>query len=221
VFGISQLILPTPGEVLRALNNGSGVVPSNLAQTLYATIIGFAIGLVAGVAVAVLVTEVRLLERTLYPLTVGFQSMPLIGLAPLMIIWFGFGIEAHAAMASIVVFFPIFTNMVHGLERIDAEGTMLFKSLGASRWQTFVKLKFPSALPYLFAGTDVGIVFAMLGVIVAEFLGANQGMGFLLVQYSNDLDTAGVFEVLIILAVVGLILHSIARGVGKMVLHAR
>lgn len=218
LFHIPKLILPGPAAVIQAFENGGSVIPANLFHTFIATIAGFGIGFSAGVLVAVLVTEVPLLRRTLYPLTVAFQSMPLIGLAPLLIIWFGFGIQAHAAMASIVAFFPVFTNVVHGMERIDKDQLMLFRSCGASKLQSFRKLKIPATLPFIFAGADVAIVFAMLGVVVAEFLGSNQGMGFLLVQYSNDLDTAGVFELLIVLAALGLALHTVTRTIGRYML---
>lgn len=213
VFHVSSVILPSPVEVVQALDTAKHIILEALGWTMYATLIGFAIAVVAGVACALLVSEVALLRKTLYPLIVSFQSMPHIGLAPLLVIWFGFGTASHAALASLVAFFPIFSNMAHGLDTVRGERVRLFESYGASRLETMWKLKLPMSLPFLFAGLSVGIIFSMLGVIVAEFLGSNQGMGYLLVQQSNNLDTPGVFAVLVALAVVGLLLHVIVGGV--------
>lgn len=217
-FGISKIILPTPVQVGHAIYTARSVLPTQLGWTMYATAIGFGIALGAGVILALIVTEIRLLHRTLYPLIVGVQSMPHIGLAPLLIVWFGFGTTAHAALAAIVAFFPIFSNVAHGLETVRGERVRLFESYRASRLQMILKLKLPMSLPFLFAGANVGVIFAMLGVIVAEFLGSNQGMGFLLVQQGNSLDTAGVFAVLVILALVGVLLHTVVSVVQRLAL---
>lgn len=208
-FHVAPIIVPSPVDVARAVSSGWGVIPTELGWTMLAMIIGFAIALVGGVVCALLVTEVGLLRKTFYPLIVSFQSMPHIGLAPLLIVWFGFGIPSHAALAAIVAFFPVFSNMAHGLETVRGERVRLFRSYGASRLETIWKLKLPMSMPFFFAGANVGVIFAMLAVIVAEFIASNHGMGFLLVQEGNNLDTPGVFAVLVVLAVVGLLLHAI------------
>lgn len=208
VFDVSQIILPSPGEVAHAIARGRSVIPHELAWTLSATAVGFCIALVAGIVLALLVSEIKLLRKTLYPLIVGFQSMPHIGMAPLFIVWFGFGTLSHSVLAGVVAFFPVFSNATHGFDSVQGERVRLFRSYRASRLQTIWRLKLPMALPFLFAGANIGIIFAMLGVIVAEFLGSNTGMGFLLVQEGNSLDTAGVFAVLVVLAVVGVLLHT-------------
>lgn len=209
VFHIAPVIVPSPAGVARAIGTGWDVIPGELGYTMLSMVIGFVIAVVAGVVCALLVTEVGWLRKTFYPLIVSFQSMPHIGLAPLLIVWFGFGIPSHAALAAIVAFFPVFSNMAHGLETVRGERVRLFRSYGASRLETIWKLKLPMSMPFFFAGANVGIIFAMLAVIVAEFIASNHGMGFLLVEEGNNLDTPGVFAVLVVLAVVGLLLHAI------------
>lgn len=219
LFQIPSVILPGPIEIGRALDTAKTIIPVQLGWTMYSAIIGFGIAVASGVVCALLVTEVSLLRKTFYPLIISFQSMPHIGLAPLMIVWFGFGTTSHAAMSAVVAFFPIFTNMAHGLDTVRGERLRLFRSYGASGLQTMWKLKLPMSLPFLFAGANVGIILSMLATIVSEFLGSNQGMGFMLVQQSNNLNTPGVFAVLIVLAVVGLLLHAVVTGLRRIALH--
>jgi NitT/TauT family transport system permease protein len=204
----SKLVLPAPTDILQTLVDSRSILFTNLEYTMQAVGIGFGLGAVTGVIVAMFVAEFKLLNRTLYPLIVGFHSMPIIGLAPLFIVWFGFGTEAHSLLAAVLVFWPVFLNMVHGLDVVGGDSAALFRSYGASRAQTMMKLRLPSAMPFLFTGLDLGVIVALLGVIVAEFLGSNDGMGFLLVQNSNNLAISGVFAVMVILAVVGLVLHG-------------
>lgn len=210
-YHVSPIVVPSPVDVVRALNTSKRIIPAELGWTMYATVIGFAIAVSAGVVCALLVTEIGWLRKTFYPLIVSFQSMPHIGLAPLLIVWFGFGTKSHAALAAVVAFFPIFSNMAHGLDTVRGERVRLFQSYGASRLETIWKLKLPMSLPFFFAGANIGIIFSMLGVIVAEFIASNQGMGFLLVEQGNNLDTPGVFAVLVVLAVVGLLLHAVVN----------
>ncbi|MQA77954.1 MAG: ABC transporter permease subunit [Streptosporangiales bacterium] len=218
LFHVPSVILPGPIEIAGALSTAKTIIPVQLGWTMYSAIIGFGIAVVSGVVCALLVTEISLLRKTFYPLIISFQSMPHIGIAPLMVVWFGFGTTSHAAMSAVVAFFPIFTNMAHGLDTVRGERLRLFRSYGASSLQTMRKLKLPMSLPFLFAGANVGIILSMLATIVSEFLGSNQGMGFMLVQQSNNLNTPGVFAVLIVLAVVGLLLHAIVTGLRRIAL---
>lgn len=211
LFDVSKIIVPSPLNVLNAISTSRDFLFGELGYTLQSTLLGFGVAAVSALVCALLVTEIPLLRKTLYPLIVSFQAMPHIGLAPLMIIWFGFGSASHVALSSTVAFFPIFANMAHGLDIVKGERIMLFRSYGATRLATIWKLKLPMSLPFFFAGANVGVIFAMLAVIVAEFLGSNRGMGFLLVEQLNQLNTPAVFAVLVILGAVGLLLHGIVN----------
>jgi len=141
--------------------------------------------------------------------------LPKIAIAPLVIVWFGFGISSKVIIAATVAFFPVLVNVIVGLKTIDPAKLDLMRSLRASRWQTFRLVTFPNALPFVFAGLDIAIVFSVLGAIVGEFVGAQQGLGNLILQFNVALDIAGVFAVLILLSVMGVALHLIMQAVQK------
>jgi NitT/TauT family transport system permease protein len=199
--------IPAPSDIAVALWRGRHLYPLHFGYTMYATLAGFGIALVCGFVLATLVSEVWFLERTIFPLLVAGQSMPRIALAPIVIVWFGFGIASKIVLAAFSAFFPVFLNMVHGLATVNQEQIALLRSLSASRAQIFWHVKLPNALPYLLAGANVSVIFAMLATIVAEFLGANKGMGYLIVQESSQLDTAGVFATIFLLSLAGLVFH--------------
>jgi NitT/TauT family transport system permease protein len=141
--------------------------------------------------------------------------MPKIAIAPLIIVWFGFGIGSKVVIAATVAFFPVLVNVIVGLKTIDQSKLDLMRSLDATRWQTFRMVKLPNALPFVFAGLDVAVVFSVLGAIVGEFVGAQQGLGNLILQFNFSLDIAGVFAVLILLSVLGVALHLIMQALQK------
>ena len=204
---IPAYFIPAPTDVLMALGRGASLYWVHFLITLERTLIAFVIAFVSGVVFGTLVSEVRFLERTLYPVLVALQSMPRIALAPVVIVWFGFGSMSKIVLGAFSAFFPVFLNTIHGLKTIDNDQLTLMRSLGSNRFQTFWKVKLPSALPFLLAGANIGIIFATLAVIVAEFLGANQGMGFLIVTQSNQMDTPGVFANVFILSITGIVFH--------------
>ena len=207
VFGVPAYFIPAPSDVAVALFRGRSLYASNLLVTIWTTLAAFGLAFVLGLVAAALVTEIRFLERTLYPVLVALQAMPRIALAPLVIVWFGFGPGSKVVMGTLSAFFPVFLNTVHGLKLVDADQIALMRTLHATRLQMFLRIKVPNALPFLFAGANIGVIFAMLAVIVAEFLGANRGMGFLIVNQSSQMDTPGVFANVVLLSAVGIGLH--------------
>lgn len=208
-FRIPPFIVPAPSAVLRALVSGlhSGVYVTHFFHTLAETLLGFLIGALVGLALGALIARSPLLERTVYPYVVAFQTMPKIAIAPLLILWFGFGIWSKVAMASMIAFFPVMVNVITGLRAVDREVIELMRSFSASEWQMFRMVRLPTALPFVFAGLDIAIVFSLLATIVAEFVGSQIGMGNLILQMNFALDVAGVFAVLIILSALGVCLH--------------
>jgi NitT/TauT family transport system permease protein len=204
---IAAYFIPTPLAVVEVLIANRALYLSNFAVTLWSTLIAFAIALVLGVVFGALVSESRFIRRTVYPLLIAFQSMPRIALAPVIIVWFGFGISSKVVLGAFTAFFPIFLNTVHGMATTDPDQIALMRMLRASRLQMFLKVKLPGTLPFLLAGANIGIIFAILAVIVGEFLGANRGMGFLIVNESNQMDMAGVFASVFLLSATGLFFH--------------
>jgi NitT/TauT family transport system permease protein len=207
MLDVPAYFIPAPSDVAQALFNGRALYAANFLVTLYSTLAAFGIAFALALIMGALVSEIRFLERTLYPLLVALQSMPRIALAPIIIVWFGFGPASKIVLGTLSAFFPIFLNTVHGLKVVDPDQIALMRTLHATRSQIFWKIKLPNALPFLLAGANIGIIFAILAVIVGEFLGANRGMGYLIVNQSNQMDTPGVFANVLLLSATGLVFH--------------
>jgi NitT/TauT family transport system permease protein len=153
------------------------------------------------------------------PYAFALQSLPKVAIAPLIVIWCGFGDGSKIAMAALLAFFPMLVNSFAGMRSADVERIELMKVLSASRLETYRLVKLPSAAPYIFAGLDMGIVYALLGTIVAEFLGAQEGMGVVITKAQAVTDVAGVFAVLTILGITGVTLHLIVRWAQRSLIH--
>lgn len=213
LFGVSALLIPPLSQVAFALWNGlaSGVIQEALAVTLFEALTGYVIGSGLGIFLAALITRSELAERALVPYLVSLQSVPKVALAPLLVVWLGFGIGSKIAIAGIISFFPVLISSIIGFTTIESEKLELMRSLCASRWQTFRIVYFPNALPFIFAGLNVAVVFCVTGALVGEFVGASKGLGVLLMQMNFNMDIAGMFSVLIVLACMGGSLHAIVR----------
>jgi len=217
LLGVKAYVLPVPTAIVRSLYVGltSGTFVADLGITFFELMAGYALAVVTGLVIGALIAEFRFFERAVYPLVVALQSVPKIALAPLLLIWFGFGLQSKIIMAALVAFFPMLVNTVNGLRAYDADMYELFLSLKASRWQQLRYLKLPAAIPFLIAGLDVSFVLALLGAIVGEFVGASKGLGYTVLQLQFTLDTAGVFAILVILGLIGVAGHTIISALGK------
>jgi NitT/TauT family transport system permease protein len=207
---VPDYIVPAPSDVLVALYRGlaRGLYLKHLAVTLAETIVGFVVGAALGFAIGAAIALNRTVEFFLYPYVVMFQSTPKVALAPLIVIWFGLGMTSKVVSAVLVAFFPMMINTITGLRSADEESVNLMTALTANRLQILWMLRFPTALPYLLAGLEIALTFSLLGTIVAEFLGANAGLGMLLTSMNFSMDVAGEFSVLLLLSVVGLVLNG-------------
>ncbi len=223
-YHMPSYVLPAPKAVVAALIDGLGTDPTSrasfwyhLADTLTATLAGFAIGGILGLVLAASMAEFRVVEKMLFPYVAAIQSLPKVAIAPLYIIWFGYQIESKIAMSVTLALFPVLLNTLQGLVSVDRDRLELMSSLDASRLQIFWLVKLPTSLPLIFAGLNLGIVYALLGALVAEFIGAQRGMGVMVLQLQSVNDTAGVFAILVVLAVVGYLLISAVRMVQRRV----
>jgi len=217
---IPEFLVPAPSAIGRALAAGltSGLYLDHFGVTLYESLLGFLIAAAAGIACGTLIAQFRVVEQTLYPYLVALQTLPKIAIAPLLIVWLGFGITSKVVIAALVAFFPILVNVIVGLKTVDASKLDLMRSLDASRWQTFRYVTFPNALPFVFAGLDIAIVFSVLGAIVGEFVGSQRGLGNLILQFHTSLDIAGMFAVLLLLAALGVGLHLVIQTIQRRVI---
>ena len=226
LFKMPPYIIPSPDRVLNALWSGLAV-PLNsrvgfyvpLWNTLEHATLGFLIGASLGLIIGSLMAEYRSIEIILMPYAFALQSLPKIAIAPLVIVWCGFGNGSKVVMAAMLTFFPMLVNSFAGIRSTEPERIDLMKALSASRLQTYLRVKLPTAAPYIFAGLDMGVVYALLGTIVAEFLGAQEGIGVVITQAQAVTDVAGVFAALVILGGVGIALHMLIRITEKRVVH--
>jgi NitT/TauT family transport system permease protein len=222
VFQVPPYVLPKPTAVWAALVSGLTAPLASraslwwqLEDTLAGTIYGFLIAAVIGIALAALMSEYRVLRRLLFPYVVWMQSLPKIAIAPLFVIWFGYAMQSKVAMATTITLFPVLLNSLEGFAMVEAERLQLMLALDANRWQTFWLVKLPSAMPFIFAGLNLGIVYALLGTLLAEFLGSQRGVGVVITQLESVSDTAGIFAVLVVLAVVSYLLIALMRALQR------
>jgi NitT/TauT family transport system permease protein len=221
-FDMPSYVLPKPGLVWIALYDGLSQDPFarssfwfHLSDTLNATLMGFVIGGLVGLVGAAMMAESKIIETALLPYVVGLQSLPKVAIAPLLVIWFGYGIESKVAMAFVLTLFPVLINSLSGFRSFPKERIELMISLKATRWNTFRLIKFPSAMPMVFSGLNIGIVYAMLGTLVSEFSGGQKGMGVIMMQMQAVSDTAGVFAAMAVLGFTGYVLISLMRQLQK------
>ena len=213
VFDISPLILPAPSAITARLY--TLVVSGNIWPHLWATgveiVSGFAFGVIAGLVIGAMVSLIPVVERLVYPYLVALQTLPKVAIAPLFIIWFGYGLTSKIVITALVCFFPILVSVVAGFHSTDRDQLDMMKAFGATKWQTLVRLRVPSAMVLIFAGLEIAAVLAVIGAIVGEFVGAQVGLGYLIVALNFSLDVPGVFAVLIVLSGIGLLLHGAMR----------
>jgi NitT/TauT family transport system permease protein len=209
--GIQNYILPGPLDVFAGLKIQlqDSLFYSHLWVTTQESLAGFFIASVIAMVLGTAVSQIRIVEKAFMPYIAAIQTVPKVALAPLFVIWFGYGISSKIVMASVISFFPILINVIEGLNSADSERVRMLTVFGASKGQIFRKVKFPSALPFIFAGLDIGVIFAILGSVVGEFLGAQRGLGVLLIQTQYNFDIPGMFAVLIVLSLMGLIGHTV------------
>jgi NitT/TauT family transport system permease protein len=213
LFEISALVLPTPSSILIRLYalTSSGMIWPHLWATLVEVLTGFVFGVLAGLVIGAMVSLIPVIERLIYPYLVALQTLPKVAIAPLFIIWFGYGLTSKIVITALVCFFPVLVSVIAGFHSTDKDQLDMMKAFGASKWQTLMRLRVPSALVLIFAGLEIAAVLAVIGAIVGEFVGAQVGLGYLVVTLNFGMDVPGVFAVLIVLSAIGLVMHGLMR----------
>jgi NitT/TauT family transport system permease protein len=213
--------LPGPGRVAARFVEmaGSGALWRHSAVTLAEVLAGLSLGLATATILGYLVAKSWVIEQVLSPLIVASQAVPIVALAPLLVIWFGPGMFSKLLVCALVVFFPALINTVVGLRSVEPDLVDLMRSLQASRWQTFVKLELPAALPVLLGGLKVSATLSVIGAVVGEFTGADRGLGFLVMQSRGLYDTAQMFVAFGALATIALTLYGAALTLERRLLH--
>ena len=210
--------LPAPSAIAQELVDSRALLLDHGLVTLKEIVLGFFAALVAGLLLAVGIAYSRLLERSIYPLVIASQTIPIIAIAPLLLIWVGYGIAPKVIIVALICFYPIAVNTVDGLKSVDPDMVNMFRTLGASRWQIFTKLQIPAAMPFAFSGIKIGISVSVIAAVIGEWVGASAGLGYL-ITYSQPLFlTARVFAAIVVLSAMGILLFVLASLVERWML---
>ncbi|MPZ62973.1 MAG: ABC transporter permease subunit [Propionibacteriales bacterium] len=208
VLGVAPVVLRSPQQIFGEFATDPMLYLTHAWTTCYEILIGFAIATVLGVALAVVVVSSRLLQITIYPILLVLQIVPKVAVAPLLIVFLGFGVLPKVVIGVLLAFFPILVNTAIGLRSADREIIDLVRVLNGSRLQEFVHVRFPNAMPFAFGGLKLGMTLAVIGAIIGEFVGANKGLGFILIQANTQVNTDQAYAALIILSAIGLVLYG-------------
>ena len=220
---VSEVIFPHPMTVVNALYTSirNGEMGKNLYVTLIEVLLGFSLGALLGIGCGSMLAQSQRARNILMPYMITTQAVPKFALAPIFVVWFGFGIFPKVVITALIAFFPLLENTIVGLNNYEADALKLFRSLRASRWQVFYKLRFPSAMPYIFAGLRVAMVFSIVGAIVAEYVGANVGLGALIIVSQGTMDTPLMFAVFVVTTALGLVLYQLVAFAELMLVRGR
>jgi len=218
--GVESFVLPPPAAVLGALRQGwiDGLLLPHVAYTGRAALVGLAIGATLGIAVGGIVSMVRPLEYFMVPLVSGMQSVPKIAVAPLIIAYFGFGIESKVFTVALLTFFPLFVATVAGLRSVDANIVDMYRAFSASRLHILIHARLPAAGNYIFGALQIAVVLALIGAVISEFIASTKGLGFVIKTQAGELDISVMFAAIISLALMGVAAGALVRFAQRRVL---
>jgi len=209
LLGLDSFLVPSPSEIARSLWEDRALLADNAWVTFGEVVLGFGAALILGVLLAAILHLSPVLRRALYPLVVASQTIPIIVVAPILVVWFGFGIGPKIAIIALICFFPIVVNALDGLGTTEADQRKLLRSLGAGRLRTFTTLEVPSALPFLLSGAKVAVAVAVIGAVFGEWAGAQSGLGRLMLLDNAQLEVARLFASVLILSLIAISLFAL------------
>jgi len=216
VFKAPRYILPSPSGVWEGFISQPTRMLWNTWVTVQIIVVGYAIAVLVSVPLALLIAFSRFVQTTFYPLLVVFQIIPKIAVAPLFIVWFGFGFMPKVMLVFLLSFFPIVISAIAGFRSLDSDVEDFARSTGAGAWRMFFKIRLPQSLPSIFTGLKVGATMATTAAVVAEFVGSDGGLGYLILEYNGFIETAKVFAAIILLSSVGLALYYLVEAAERL-----
>ena len=206
---IPKYLLPAPSQIVISLRDDwSAILGPAMWVTLREVLIGFAISAVAGIGLAILLHLYGPLRRAVYPLLIGSQTVPVVVLAPVLVILLGYGIAPKLVIVALICFFPIVVNGLDGLRSVDDDYIRMMRTLDATRWAIFRRIEFPAALPSIFSGMRIAATFAAIGAVFGEWSGASAGLGYVMLEATPNLQTARIFAAIFILTLIALLLFG-------------
>lgn len=216
---VKTVLLPRPSVIAGVLWRQGPLILEHMWPTFYQIVLGFLLALAGGVLVAVLITYSEIIRKGFYPLIVVSQIVPKVAVAPLFVVWFGLGDLSRLLLAFLIAFFPIVINTATGLTSVEDDFVRLARACMGSRWQIFTKIRLPHALPLIFGGMKISITLAVIGVVVAEFVAAQRGIGYLIVMANGLLDTPLMMAAIAALSAMGLVLYGVVAGLERLVVY--
>jgi NitT/TauT family transport system permease protein len=211
LFKVSTFVLPAPSAIVDSLVANWRPLALAAEATTLEVLFGFVLSAVVGIAVALTIVRFERFGRALYPLIVLFQNVPKVALAPIFILWFGYGLAPKILLIVVIAFFPVAIDMLAGLQSVEPSFVSLMRSVGASQGKILLRVRIPHSLPQLMAGLKVAITFSVIGAIVGEFAGANEGLGYMIQFASTQLDTPLIFAALMVVSVQGLAFYYVVE----------
>jgi NitT/TauT family transport system permease protein len=208
VYSIRPTLLPPPSQIIREMIRNREILLQNAIPTTIETVAGFVLSVILGGLLGILLSYSRYAREALYPNVILFQLIPKVAVAPLFMVWLGIDWEARVSIALFIAFFPIVISTTTGLNAVDPALIRLCRSLTASEWQTFIQVRLPASLPFIFNGMKISMTFALIGVIVAEFITSQSGLGYIILFAGSQLNTPIVMAAIILLCIVGLLLYG-------------
>jgi NitT/TauT family transport system permease protein len=221
LLGLSEFVLPTPWSIGERMVKDAELLALHASFTLLEVLVGFAVAVVLGIPLALAIFYSRVFENAVYPLLVALQTVPKIALAPLMVLYLGYGWTPKIVLAFLISFFPIVISTVVGLQSLDKGLVNMVRSMGSTEWQTFFKVRLPAALPSIFGGLKVAISLAVIGAIIGEYIAAERGLGYLQLQANSQFDTTLNFATVVTISLVGVLLYYAVAIVEAKVSHER
>jgi ABC-type nitrate/sulfonate/bicarbonate transport system permease component len=217
-LNIEDFLVPAPSDIARSLWEDRSLLGSNAWVTLKEVVFGFGIAAVAGIGFALLIHLSETARRAVYPLLIASQTIPIVILAPILVVWFGFGLTPKLVIVALICFFPITVNMLDGLRSVDPDLTKMLRSLGAGRLQRLWRAEIPTALPYAFSGARVAITVSVIGAVFAEYVGSSEGLGHLINQAQAQLLTARSFAAVVVLSAMAILLFALVSLIERKVI---
>ncbi len=221
LLGLSEFVLPTPYAIGKRIVTESSLLASHGYITLFEVLAGFFAGLVIGVPLALAIFYSKAFERAVYPLLVALQTVPKIALAPILVLYLGYGWAPKITLAFLISFFPIVISTVVGLQSLEPALVNMVRSMGATESQVFFKVRLPSALPSIFGGLKVAVSLAVIGAIIGEYIAAERGLGYLQLQANAQFDTTLNFATVVTISLVGVLLYFVIAFIEDKVSHKR
>ena len=218
IADVPAFILPAPSAIAEVYGNYWHRLLPNALVTLSEVLVGFALAVAIGIPLAVLIAYSSIMERTVYPLIAASQTVPKVAIAPLLLTWFGYGMTPKIVIVVLLSFFPVVINTVMGLKSVSREMIYLSRSMGASGWQSFWKFRLPHSLPSIFGGLKLATVLSVIGATVGEFIGADSGLGYIIVVAGANFDIARQFAAVILISLIGIVFFAVLEQLERIMI---